>query len=389
MPSFPAPDFVTARSTLNRNEILAGLPANTLPPELLPAFIAANDGPFLERAADRVLSNTEFTRRHLGGRRGDWDFVYVVEDPHRLLSESFVFKQTSREKVTRDLETVAGLRRFLRDHDAPLHFALPKPMHISSAVNPAGEGAVIYMMRKAHGRELGQLVIDWRKGRSPNPQHHFREALHFLAYFHAWGYRGSAQKTATRESLADLFRKWLPAAAAKALAAELQEGFPLLLKKDAHPENWLLSNAGEIVMLDFESSSSSPVGLDIAQLLDDYPLLSNDADGWKIRLELLSEYSNLLAKFDIEWKPCNSELSLWYRALVLTRCAFGLRRLRGLARRPSGSFSSSALRAGEWRAAHYRELLRFLGNSTASAGIRSCAAKLLDTESEVSAHRQR
>jgi len=376
-PLFQLADCVTSRATLDRREILIDLPADALPPDLAAAFLAGDESIFLERAAECVLRNTEFERRHLGGRRGEWDFVYVVEDPHRLLSESFVFKQTTREKATRDLKTIRGLHRFLREHVAPANFALPKPLHISSVAGAVDDRAAIYLMRRAHGRELGQLVLDWKKGVGPNPQDRFRDSLAFLAHFNAWSFSLSAPKAATGADITDLLRRWMPTALARAVAGIIPTGFPLLRKKDAHPENWLLTAAGDIMMLDFEANDSVPLGLDAAQLLEDYPLLTHNDTGWAVRRELIGEYGRTLRRLGVYWDAEESDLWQWYAAMALARCAFGLQRLRGISRRSAGKVSSSALRAGEHRAAHYRAGLRYLSDSATSAEIRAAAGSVL------------
>jgi tetratricopeptide (TPR) repeat protein len=379
-PAFQLAEVTTARSTLNREEILSGLPGDVLPPELLTAFAAGDDRPFLQCAAERVLGNSEFARRRLGGRRGEWELVYVVEDPHRLLSETFVFKHTSRGKATRDLQTIAGVRQFLQEYGAPRHFKLPTPVHVSAVGTASEEGAAIYMMRKSQGHELGRLVINWRKNKGSNPWQHFRDALQFLAYFHGWACAFSNSKVASHRDLMALFGRFVARSAVKTLILESPSNVPMLLKKDAHPENWLLSESGEIVMLDFESSTFLPLGVDVAQLLEDYPLLNNDYEGWKMRLDLLAEYLEKLRRFGMEWTVSAFDLSHWYSVLALSRCEFGLRRLANISRQRPGSISSSALRASEWRAAHLRELLRFLSNSNASAAVRACATEILQAD---------
>jgi len=42
------------------------------------------------------------------------------------------------------------------------------------------------------------------------------------------------------------------------LFAVIPKGLPMLLKKDAHPENWLVGSRGRIVMLDLEASAKRP-----------------------------------------------------------------------------------------------------------------------------------
>jgi hypothetical protein len=381
-PDWPWPAFQLAEITQSPAiasplEILASLPGDVLPPELIQAFGQRDEKAFLEYAAVLVLRNTEFKRRWLGGRRRAWDFVYTVEDPHRLLSETFVFKHTTRTKATRDMMTIAEFRKFLHDNAAPRQYTLPYPVHVSLAEKAITEDAAIYMMRKARGRQLGYLVIEWRKGRSSDPLPYFTDALRFLAHFRAWGAAKWGVRGAKHRHIRNIFSPSFKEESIKAIGLATGTNPLLFVKKDAHPENWLVTDAGAVLMLDFEASKPCPILLDVAQLLEDYPLLACDAEGWNQRLELISEYLEILAGFGVKWGATAADCNAWYGALTVARCAFSLRRFDSISRQPSGSFSSSALRAVEWRRAHHRELLRFLSNSSSSPVVRATALEIL------------
>ena len=81
---------------------------------------------------------------------------------------------------------------------------------------------------------------------------------------------------------------------------------PQVLKKDAHPENWLIDDYGNICMIDFESSRKQPVIFEVVQLLDDHPLLDETEEGFVRRTAFCKTYMNRLEELshqDLQLSP--------------------------------------------------------------------------------------
>jgi len=143
-------------------------------------------------------------------------------------------------------------------------------------------------------------------------------------------------------------------------------------KKDAHPENWLVDDDDNLVMLDLESSGSCPLLFEVVQLLDDYPWIEVSPQGWSRRIALTEEYLSVLNRQGIDLRKWNETISSSYAVFALLRSVFGL--ARNIARSSKGS--SSALQASTIRNIHYRALLSFLATFE-DPGLRGAAVEIL------------
>jgi tetratricopeptide (TPR) repeat protein len=351
-----------------REEIVSMMSDADLPSKLQTAFKIADGDTFFDGAIACVLRNTEFERLRLGGQ----NYVYVVDDPHRLLSDSYVFKHTPIANAKRDQQTIVHFRQFLKVHDAPNNFRLPEPLRIA----PLGESNAVYLMRKSNGVQLGRLVIRAVTGSGQNPKPHFLEALHFLAFYHAWNGRKDGQSP--RRVASDIFEGCFRPEHANRLAAEFPSDWPLVRKKDAHPENWLRESSGRITMLDFDASRPCPLLLDAVQLIDDYPLIAADTSGWQERLEMVRSYLHQLEELGFAHGTNTHMIERAYSALVTLRCAFGLRQQTQTHRSALERDSMSALKAISLRIEHYRKLLEFLNRNATSVVVREIAAIVLE-----------
>lgn len=365
-PLFQMVELAQILPPITREEIVSGLASDVFPARLQAAFKTADENVFYDDAIACVLRNKEFDRMRLGGRQE----VYVVDDPHRLLSESYVFKHTPRANAERDRQTILGLRHFLETNNAPKHFGLPEPLRIA----PLSGDDAVYLMRKANGMQLGRLVIQHRLGGRANPKSHFVEALNYLAFFHAWS--GRKNGPPVRKLMTEAFGKLMNSSLAVRLAGELPTNWPIVRKKDAHPENWLRGAAGRVIMLDFEATSACPLLLDVVQLVDDYPLVSTDASGWQERLEVAWRYLQQLEGLGYVHGVNPQSVDRAYAALATYRCVFGLRLENREHRDALKRDSMSALKAIRTRTEHYRGLLDFLSRSAPSEAIKGIAATL-------------
>lgn len=355
-PFFQLLEFVDTLRNFDRILLLKQISEELSSPELRRAFAEGDIGLLADAAIAAVMRSREFERRKLGGRQNNWDLVFVINDSHKLLGESYVFKQTSPVKANLDHKTVSSLRTFLGAKKAPISFSLPSPLRIMQI----DENRAIYLMRKARGIQLGRFAIKKDGGGNQNTENLFNIATRYLAHFHAWSSERGLQWESLRQ--AEVPRGGLSKPDFKALISSLPDEWPIFRKKDAHPENWLVTPNNRLVMIDFESGSSWPFLFDLAQLLDDYPLFSPDDQGWEKRRSQVELYIRQLEDLgvilDLPLPICEAA----YAAFVVLRCAAGLRRHDAFLQKSTESCSISTLNNANLRSRHYKRTLNFLAS---------------------------
>lgn len=235
-------------------------------------------------------------------------------------------------------------------------------------------------MRRRPGFHLGRLATRALNTQQPAPVESFDRALMFLAAFHAWGDTFEAVRTATAVSFVrgylrdnlDVPESAVPAALFEEL--ETLKNIPHALKKDAHPENWLIDEGGRLSMLDFESTKRQPVPFEVVQLLDDYPVLPATDEGWQKRLIATRRYLVLRTQFSgIQLSLLDEPLDFLYAVCLILRVKFGLRQVEN---NRGNLASSGALRARDARREHYRALASWLRGKHPHVAIRDFATIL-------------
>jgi len=297
-----------------------------------------------------------------------------MEDSHRILSESYVFKHTNERSATRDRDVVLAFSAFLKLKGLR-GFRLPEPI----AIIPQTLENVTYVMRRARGHHLGLAVIRARREGTEPPVKDFWRALSFLANYHAWGL--TIQSPAPIELLHFVsaylkdklsLRLRIPATSI-ALIKQIGK-CQRVLKKDAHPENWLIDDFGNICMIDFESSKSLPILFEVVQLIDDYPLLEATQESMQYRTRLCRTYLDELEALSGTSLASSASMSALYAIFAVLRSGFGLQRSQRSSRAIT---SSAALRARSERSLHYQDLLTWLSTEHEQGGVREFAAAIL------------
>ena len=319
----------------------------------------------IEMGCRLVISNDEFGRKILGGRQK----VYVLDDPHRLLSESYVFKKTFEKNALRDKRVILDFSNYLSEKNiCGLRF--PRPVALIPHTN---KGRVIYVMKRSKGYHLGRNVIRANKEGKEPPLKEFKRVLEYLAAYHSWGAVKSRVSVANLVLFARSYIKnsmsikhdILPKACVTFL--EKIDDIPKFLKKDAHPENWLIDRFGNICMIDFESSKPLPALFEVAQLLEDYPLLAANQENWTRRCNMCRHYLNYFEKFfGLSIAIEDSEMEALYAIFAILRCGFGLTYCN---RKNKTTLSSSSLKSNQERIIHYMNLLNWFVKNYPKKGI--------------------
>jgi hypothetical protein len=387
-PKWPWPVFQLAamrRSSGDKFNIAVSLndTVEDIDPRLQAALRQWSVEPLEVFGAELAVRSEEFRRRVLGGRTQ----VYVLDDPHGLLSATIVLKRNTRSNAGREAADALALAEFLRSSGADPLFSVARPL----AVVPLDDSHAVYAMQHVKGRELGSLIVRGLHVNQPLFSDICKRVVDFLAWFHAWSWRegigtGPASPRELREVAESICSSWRQAGSSKKDAEELRSLLAGVLpawavgfrKKDAHPENWLVTANGQVVLIDLESTKQLPVLYDFCQLIDDYPILTVDEEGMQMRKELLAQYCHYVAERIPEL--CEEPLVAGDRWTVacgftLFRAAFGLARLvrRG---RDGNATTSSALRSAAVRRDHYVRLIEWFAREECEPKIAVCAQHL-------------
>lgn len=371
-PPFQLPEILDRIEPLAVENLFAHLVQANAGLKLIHLVFSQGRSALIDLGCRLVLENDEFARQYLGGRQP----VYVLGDRHGLMSGSYVFKHTDNANAHRDMDTVQAFSAYLTDRKLR-GLRLPKPLAIIPQKNT---GSVVYVMRRATGFDLGRLLVRALLSNERPPLAEYKRALNFLSAFHAWGVPvinavPISMLSFSRALLVDILGNYA------AQFASITDGFllslgriPQFVKKDAHPENWLIDDHDNLTMIDFESRKPLPVLFEVVQLIDDYPLLPITDEGWAARMALCGEYLATLSNLSNLPSPVDASMvDELYGCFAVMRCAFGLKRASG----QKIKFTSSALRSKDIRMVHHHELLTFLSQRHRAAGVRAIAADTL------------
>jgi hypothetical protein len=149
---------------------------------------------------------------------------------------------------------------------------------------------------------------------------------------------------------------------------------PLVTKKDAHPDNWLIDQDGRVVMIDLEAQSPVPILLELVLLVDDAPLLDPNEDGFERRLEIAHAYLERLEQAASHLRFEVDPLTI-YETFALYVVVTGLVHVRGARRRANSSFLRQAT---DLREAHLLDLCQVIAGAqrtvAADAAALTCQA---------------
>ncbi|TDU83993.1 hypothetical protein EV138_6458 [Kribbella voronezhensis] len=368
-PSWPWPLLQLAELAAASPRAAARLPA--LPPTdattgiaAAPAIWAATRSGDVDvlraEACRRFVNNREFMISALGGRR-NWE-TYVLKDPHGLLSSTLVAKPVAnRAEAEQESERTAAFRRYIQKTTAPSWVRTVQPLAVVH--EPETKRWVIVSYRAA-GVALSNLIEGADLGPDGPPAQICRaveRSVTLLAFIQGW--RGSAPRGI------DPFRYVVPqlerelgrlgrrdaARAARRWSELVPSGLPLVGKRDAHTENWLVTDSGAVVAVDLASRAFLPVGFEVAQLVEDRPLFDCSAKGEEARLALARTYLAELARQlpDLARSLPDVDSPQWAEAYA---CFAARRAIYLLARKPDGA-GRGTLEAT--RSRHARTLLEW------------------------------
>lgn len=236
-------------------------------------------------AAKLALNSAVYTRSNLGGRNE----VFSVVDARGFLSETFVFKRTTKPKAEHEKSMLNALRDEISRLGNANRFEVPRSLAIVE-VPSSDDRRWVHVSQRAAGR----LVSDMR---AEDVSTVLEPIVDLMAVFHRVAGSPPAGKSAWR-SLKDYLKMWSRTLFEQEQAERFVESLrglfpgtlPLVRKRDGHASNWLMDPAGRIVAIDLESIDFVPIGYDVAQLIEDNALVQANQDGWQKRLAIMARY---------------------------------------------------------------------------------------------------
>ncbi|MFJ9374126.1 hypothetical protein [Streptomyces sp. NPDC101455] len=340
--------------------------------------LAGERAELLRRAAELVIRDKEFTRFGMGGRITD--AVYVLDDPHRLLSRAVVIKERLRHWADTERELLTGFADWTSAQDQGW---IRVPEVIATVPLPparvSGTREVALVLQRVSGRPVSALVADRVAVGSVETHHDVvavaEPVLHALASFHHWRGPGpAADGSEVQRRLHHRMRDDLHALGRTVEPRDLAAlwdgvaGLPLVGQRDAHADNWLIPAAPGrprwVAPIDLEGLAWLPLLFEVAQFIEDFALLPVDDRHFGTCRNLAIRYLDRLP--DTVCPPSlRADADLvrrGFETFALARAAFVLNHLDA-PHRASAGMSTGGRRLKRARRAHCEELFARLADS--------------------------
>jgi hypothetical protein len=151
-----------------------------LPPALQGAAPTAADS--WRSAADLALRSTIYARSRLGGRNA----VFAVADARGFLSETFVFKRTTKSNADHEASMLEALRDEVSRRGCANRFEVPRSLAIFE-VPSTDDRRWVHVSQRAAGRLVSDLAAEEAQGALDS-------IVEFLAVFHCVAGRSSGRQ---------------------------------------------------------------------------------------------------------------------------------------------------------------------------------------------------
>ncbi|MEV7790229.1 hypothetical protein AB0O72_33450 [Streptomyces sp. NPDC088106] len=376
-------------------QLAAGVsgPGDAETDRLRAAVWAGDQGLFYERAARTAVHSQPFRRAVLGGRSE----TFVLDDPHRLLSTTLVLKPTYHAEAEAEQSHLGSLRQYLRDTAAPRWMRLPEVLALVDlppdfANNRALPPDTALASRRAVGRSLAGVIADAYEGRRRSPRELVGSALRYLARIHVWSSgiaapSGPGDAARAHAAVAAELKKRatelaLPDACGLVERWEAAVRWPLasVPGRDAHAENWLITDAGDVVALDLEPHGRFPLLYEVVQLIEDHAALSLKESDWPEREALCQVYLDELTALRHPDTVAASDVLPTYQAFALVRAVFLVEHLTvgrsGVAATKRAPESTGSRRWAGRRLAHAHALVEHCAGTMTDTRLRDMALRL-------------
>ncbi len=293
---FPdSPDALVAIA----NEIQKGGPAvvavSKSSKDLTDAVSRGDYREILQRAAKVAIASSDFRRRALGGR----GTTATLEDPKSISGQVFIIKRMTTDCYKRDERRTAYTQELLATRSLLSDFGVVE--HVLAVPLPAEAGqpeSVLSVRRFEQGETLRESLgpyayVHAEGGSASKCVESLEPAVNFLALFHSSPLTEPGPLNARRTIKVRELGRWL-----KQLPIDRDRAYddwwkivahlPTVPRRDAHTQNWVVLADRRLLAVDLESNGERPLGYELAQLIDDEPVLDpSDTDS---RMRLIDQY---------------------------------------------------------------------------------------------------
>ncbi len=291
---FPqSPDALVAIA----NEIQANGPARlTAPRTLVPLQRSAEEGDYraiLQLAARIAITSRDFRRRALGGR----GTTATLEDPHSISGQVFIIKEMTADCYHRDDRRTNQTQRLLAERGMLSQFGVVEHV-LADPLPPVPDkpDSVLSVRRFEQGITLRAALSPHAYssptgGAAADSLILLAPAVDYLALFHSDPVTEKGSLSPRRTILVRELGRWLRQLPVDRdlIFAEwwaIVEHLPTLPRRDAHTQNWVVLSDGRLLAVDLESNGQRPLGYELAQLIDDEPVLEpNDLGSRQLLIE--------------------------------------------------------------------------------------------------------
>ncbi|MDP2924884.1 MAG: hypothetical protein Q8N99_00770 [Nanoarchaeota archaeon] len=207
------------------------------------------------------------------------NFVCESIDNHGLLEDTFILKHGNRRSLDVEMGVTEYLRNSLKDKLPDKGYLTPKPLdiidHVDSDAKLSGS---YYAMTRKHGITLDDFLKDEERSEEEKSEVLIK-VVDYLAFIHANvptdGKKVEDYYQKIKGKLEDLAKQGKIDTSTKdkildnySPIIDSFRGATLVLNKDAHPENWIVTPNGNIIAIDFGKDELVPAEFDLVNLMD-------------------------------------------------------------------------------------------------------------------------
>lgn len=256
-------------------------------------------------AARLSVDAPDLIRENLGGRSN----VETVGDYLGLLSEKFLFKNCLESDYEREQTRLLALQDHILRQANDARWSVAE--YLCQIERSGNE--ILAVRRFSSGRPASRAISEM--GLTDRVDLSI-EIAQFLAFInlHEMPPQGTGRTDLKKKEVG----RWLKAIGAPNWSElfntwhRFLDGMPLYARRDAHLDNWVLSNDATLTAIDFEAVGVRPLGYELAQVTDDSVVFS--PTDWSSRFVVLSHYCDMLGE------PFTDAHRRAFQAAVAARC---------------------------------------------------------------------
>ena len=253
-----------------------------------------------EKTIKLVLSNPgEYQRELIGETK---NIVFEIKNKN-YFKDSFVMKGGgNKEELLGEIKNTKKLEEITRDYPK---FIVPKPLNLTNEKikydsSDGHKEIFVYTMQRKDGKTLMELIENGEE-----PFEHFKKVVEYLSLIHAkmpidgrdkLDYYGKLKRVLGEVKEIDGDLKKLILDNVSPVINSFDNAI-LVFNKDAHPQNWLITEYDEVVSIDIENKGIVPIEFDLVNLMEYSGFLINNKFGDEKRREIMESYKENYIKY--------------------------------------------------------------------------------------------